>query len=202
MIPMALADKEGWEGGHLLSMSLSSEVGSAGMDKLLAGETPWDDPRVVDALKVWGDMYDQKLLTAVPRPPSATTTRNALFYSGKAAMNPTGSWLAQEIERQAKFEVGFIPLPLEHRQGHLQRRPRLRHVHLRDQQEGRRGRAVPGLPDEPRAREVGGGEAAGHPGLPRRHDRHRRVAAVHPGPRTTPPRSRTAPGTSATTSTC
>jgi raffinose/stachyose/melibiose transport system substrate-binding protein len=110
MIPMTLADKEGWEGGHLLSMALSSEVGSAGMDKLLAGETPWDDPSVVNALKVWGDLYDQKLLTPSPTAVGYDNA-NALFYSGKAAMNPTGSWLAQEIERQAKFEVGFIPFP-------------------------------------------------------------------------------------------
>jgi raffinose/stachyose/melibiose transport system substrate-binding protein len=110
IIPMTLADKEGWEGGHLLSMSLSSEVGSEGMDKLLSGETPWDDPSVVNALKVWGDMYDQKLLTPSPTAVGYDNA-NALFYSGKAAMNPTGSWLAQEIERQAKFKVGFIPFP-------------------------------------------------------------------------------------------
>ncbi len=110
IIPMTLSDKEGWEGGHLLSMSLSSEVGSAGMDKLLAGDTPWDDPSVVNALKVWSDMYAQKVLT--PSPTAVTyDNANALFYSGKAAMNPTGSWLAQEIERQAKFKVGFIPFP-------------------------------------------------------------------------------------------
>jgi raffinose/stachyose/melibiose transport system substrate-binding protein len=110
LIPMTLADKEGWEGGHLLSMSLSSEVGSDGMDKLLSGETPWNDASVVNALKVWSDMYQQKLLT--PSPTAVTyDNANALFYSGKAAMNPTGSWLAQEIERQAKFKVGFIPFP-------------------------------------------------------------------------------------------
>jgi raffinose/stachyose/melibiose transport system substrate-binding protein len=110
MIPMTLSDKEGWEGGHLLSMALSSEVGSAGMDKLLSGETSWDDPSVVNALKVWGDLYDQKLLTPSPTAVGYDNA-NALFYSGKAAMNPTGSWLAQEIERQAKFKVGFIPFP-------------------------------------------------------------------------------------------
>jgi len=110
LIPMTLSDKEGWEGGHLLSMSLSSEVGSAGMDKLLNGETPWNDPSVVNALKVWGDMYDQKLLTPSPTAVGYDSA-NALFYSGKAAINPTGSWLAQEIERQAKFKVGFIPFP-------------------------------------------------------------------------------------------
>ena len=112
IIPMTLADKEGWQGGHLLSMALSSEVGSAGMAKFISGETPWNDPAVVNALKVWSDMYQQKLLTPSPTAVGYDNA-NALFYSGKAAMNPTGSWLAQEIERQSKgkFEVGFIPFP-------------------------------------------------------------------------------------------
>jgi len=110
LIPLSVNDKPGWQGGHLLSMSLSSEVGSAGMDKLLSGETPWNDPTVVNALKVWADLADQKLL---PNSPSAIDydTGNALFYSGKAAINPTGSWLALDTERNAKFEVGFIPFP-------------------------------------------------------------------------------------------
>ena len=110
VIPIAVNDKEGWQGGHLLSMSLSSEVGGAGMDKLLSGETPWDDPSVVKALQVWADMTKDKLL-----PPSPTAinydTGNAQFYSGKAAINPTGSWLALDIERNAKFKVGYIPFP-------------------------------------------------------------------------------------------
>jgi len=112
VIPMTLADKEGWQGGHLLSMALSSEVGSDGMMKFISGETPWNDPAVVNALKVWSDMYEQKLLTPSPTAVGYDNA-NALFYSGKAAMNPTGSWLAQEIERQSKgkFEVGFIPFP-------------------------------------------------------------------------------------------
>ena len=55
---------------------------------------------------------DEKLL-----PPSPTAinydTGNALFYSGKAAVNPTGSWLALDTERNAKFEIGYIPFPAE-----------------------------------------------------------------------------------------
>jgi raffinose/stachyose/melibiose transport system substrate-binding protein len=110
VIPIAVNDKDGWQGGHLLSMSLSSEVGGAGMDKLLSGETAWDDPSVVKALQVWADMADQKLL---PKSPTAVNydNGNALFYSGKAAVNPTGSWLAFDIERNVKFEVGYIPFP-------------------------------------------------------------------------------------------
>ena len=108
--PMAVNDKDGWQGGHLLSMSLSSEVGGAGMDKLLSGETPWDDPSVVRALQVWADLADENLL---PKSPTAINydTGNALFYSGKAAINPTGSWLALDTERNAKFEIGYIPFP-------------------------------------------------------------------------------------------
>lgn len=109
-IPMGVSDKEGWQGGHLLSMALSSEVGSAGMDKLIAGDTPWDDPSVVQALSIWDEMSKQKLLT--PSPTAVTyDNANALFYSGKAAIAPTGSWLAQDIERNSKFKVGFIPFP-------------------------------------------------------------------------------------------
>lgn len=110
VIPFSVNDKDAWPGGHLLSMALSSEVGSDGMDKLISGETPWTDASVVKALQVWADLADQKLL---PDSPTAISydNGNALFYSGKAAMNPTGSWLAQDTERNAKFEVGFIPFP-------------------------------------------------------------------------------------------
>ncbi len=110
IIPLAVSDKEGWQGGHLLSMTLSSQVGSAGMDALLAGERPWDSPEVAEALGVWERFGRDGLLT--PSPAAVTyDNANALFYSGKAAINPTGSWLALDIERNSKFEVGFIPFP-------------------------------------------------------------------------------------------
>ncbi|HET6739167.1 MAG TPA: extracellular solute-binding protein [Kribbella sp.] len=110
VVPFAVSDKEGWQGGHLLSMSLSSAVGSKGMDDLLNGRMSWDSQPVVDSLAVWKDWNDKKLLTPSPTAVSYDNA-NALFYSGKAAMNPTGSWLALDIERNAKFDVGFIPFP-------------------------------------------------------------------------------------------
>ena len=37
---------------------------------------------------------------------------NALFYSGEAAMNPTGTWLVPEnVQTVQDFEVGFFPFP-------------------------------------------------------------------------------------------
>jgi raffinose/stachyose/melibiose transport system substrate-binding protein len=112
LVPLAVSDKEGWQGGHLLSMALSSQIGSQGMSDLLSGKTSWDSPAVISSLSVWDDLAKAGDLTSSP---VAVTydSANALFYSGKAAMNPTGSWLTQDLQRNAKFGVGFIPFPAQ-----------------------------------------------------------------------------------------
>lgn len=110
VIPLAVSDKEGWQGGHLLSMALSSAVGSDGMDELLFEGGSWDTPEVTSSLDIWRQWNDKGLLT--PDPVAVNyDNANSLFYSGEAAMNPTGSWLALDIERNSDFEVGFIPFP-------------------------------------------------------------------------------------------
>ena len=108
--PMAVGDKEGWEGGHLLSMALSSAVGSDGMEALVSGEKPWTSPEVVQALELWRGFNEEGYL---PESPTSVDydTSTALFYSGDAAMIPTGSWLVAEIEDNVDFEVGYIPFP-------------------------------------------------------------------------------------------
>ncbi|MBA2445062.1 MAG: extracellular solute-binding protein [Nocardioidaceae bacterium] len=110
IVPIGVSDKEGWQGGHLLSMALSSEVGSDGMDELLNGGAAWDSPDVVSALRLWEDFMDAGYL---PESPTALSYDggNALFYSGEAAMLPTGSWLVPEIEDNVDFEVGYVPFP-------------------------------------------------------------------------------------------
>jgi len=110
VIPFAVSDKEAWQGGHLLSMVLSSEVGSEKIESLIAGESSWDSPEVIDALKVLKEFNDDGCFT--PSPAAVTyDNANALFYSGQAAINPTGSWLVQDTERNVDFEVGYIPFP-------------------------------------------------------------------------------------------
>ena len=110
VIPIAVSDKEGWQGGHLLSMVLSSAVGPEVMEQLIEGEKEWTSPEVVDALQTLADFRDDGCFT--PSPVAVTyDNANALFYSGKAAINPTGSWLVQDTERNTDFEVGYIPFP-------------------------------------------------------------------------------------------
>lgn len=111
LIPIAVHDAEGWQGGHLLSMALSSRVGGDGMEALLNGEESWDSPDVVAALEIW-----QRFNEAGYLPPTPTAvdydTGNALFFSGEAAMLPNGSWLVNDIP-EVDFEVGYIPFPAE-----------------------------------------------------------------------------------------
>jgi raffinose/stachyose/melibiose transport system substrate-binding protein len=109
-IPMAVGDKEGWEGGHLLSMTVSSAVGADGMEALFAGEESWDSPEVVAALELWRDLNEKGYLTKSPTSVDYDNSA-AQFYSGEAAMIPTGSWLVGEIDDNTDFEVGYIPFP-------------------------------------------------------------------------------------------
>ena len=108
--PFAVGDKEGWEGGHLLSMALSSAIGSKGMEELFAGERSWESPEVVAALSLWKEFDEAGYL---PESPTSVDydTSIAQFFSADAAMIPTGSWLVGEIEDNTDFEVGYIPFP-------------------------------------------------------------------------------------------
>ena len=118
LIPFAAADKEGWEASHWLSMALGSRIGSEGVTSLLEGETSWDNPDVVAALSVWDKWNDAGYLP--PTPTGITYDNgNALFFSGEAAMVPTGSWLVNDIigAEEVDFEVGYIPFPSETDQG-------------------------------------------------------------------------------------
>jgi raffinose/stachyose/melibiose transport system substrate-binding protein len=108
--PMAVGDKEGWEGGHLLSMALSSRVGSDGMEALLSGDESWDSPEVVEALTFWKEANEGGFL---PESPTSVDydTSISYFFSGDAAMIPTGSWLVGEIDDNVEFEAGYVPFP-------------------------------------------------------------------------------------------
>lgn len=109
-LPLAVGDQEGWEGGHLLSVALSSAIDSAGMEELFRGERSWDSPEVIAALDIWREFHEAGFL---PESPTAVDYDSsiAMYYSGEAAMIPTGSWLVGEIDDNTDFETGYIPFP-------------------------------------------------------------------------------------------
>lgn len=110
VVPMAAADQEGWEGGHYLSMALASEAGAEEMQAIISGEQSWDSPSVVSAFELWADFNDQGFLGESPTSVDYDTAI-AQYWSGEAAMIPTGSWLVGEIDDNADFESGYIPFP-------------------------------------------------------------------------------------------
>jgi raffinose/stachyose/melibiose transport system substrate-binding protein len=91
-------------------MALASEVGSSAMADIINGDASWDSPEVVSAFQLWADYNKEGLL---PKSPTSVgyDSATSLFYSGDAAMIPTGSWLVGEIDDNTDFNVGYIPFP-------------------------------------------------------------------------------------------
>jgi raffinose/stachyose/melibiose transport system substrate-binding protein len=111
-IPLAFGNREQYPASHMFSIATSNVLGREGLDSLLYGDGRWDILQVVEAIELmFRDFVESGYY---PKSPNALTYdgANALFYSGEAAMNPTGTWLVSEIVQAVQgFEVGFFPFP-------------------------------------------------------------------------------------------
>jgi raffinose/stachyose/melibiose transport system substrate-binding protein len=111
-IPLAFGNRAQYPASHLFSMAASNLLGREGLDSILYGDGRWDIPQVVEAIELmFRDFVESGYY---PKSPNtlAYDGANALFYSGEAAMNPTGTWLVSEIVQAVQeFEVGFFPFP-------------------------------------------------------------------------------------------
>jgi raffinose/stachyose/melibiose transport system substrate-binding protein len=111
-IPLAFGDQEQWPAGHLFSIGVSNVLGREGLDNILYGDGRWDIPEVVTAIELFFRDFVES--GYYPESVNAITydAANTLFYSGEAAMLPTGTWLVSEIVQTAQdFEVDFFPFP-------------------------------------------------------------------------------------------
>ena len=111
-IPLAFGNREQYPASHMFSIGASNILGREGLDNILYGDGRWDTPQVVEAIELmFRDFVERGYY---PKSPNSLTYdgANALFYSGEAAMNPTGTWLVSEIVQAVQeFEVGFFPFP-------------------------------------------------------------------------------------------
>ena len=111
-IPLAFGNREQYPAGHLFSVAASNLLGRQGLDNILYGNGRWDVPEVVEAIYLFFRDFVES--GYYPRNVNAVTYDEAstLFYSGEAAMLPTGTWLVSEIVQAVQdFEVGFFPFP-------------------------------------------------------------------------------------------
>jgi raffinose/stachyose/melibiose transport system substrate-binding protein len=109
-ISFSTGDKEGWEGGHLLSMALAGEMGATKMNELIQGKSDWNSTGVKNALGTWAGFQKAGYLPPSPNGINYDNA-NSLFFSGKAGMDPTGTWLIQDVKDSAKFDAGFVSFP-------------------------------------------------------------------------------------------
>jgi len=112
IIPLAFGDQEQWPAGHMFSIRVSNTLGREGLDGIFYGDGRWDIPEVVESI----DLMFRDFVESGYYPEDVSDITyddaNTLFYSGKAAMLPTGTWLVPEIVQTVEdFAVGFFPFP-------------------------------------------------------------------------------------------
>jgi raffinose/stachyose/melibiose transport system substrate-binding protein len=110
---VAFSDNPGWQAFHEFTMVTNNLMGPAAMARLLfQHQGSWNTPQMAQAIK----LFFVDMQKAGCFPPSvnalAYTDANGLFNTGKALLNPTGSWEASDIEQNAsKYQVGMVPFP-------------------------------------------------------------------------------------------
>jgi raffinose/stachyose/melibiose transport system substrate-binding protein len=112
-IPIAFADKEGWEAFHQFSMAVNQTLGPNGVKaRLVDHQGSWNTPETVAAIKAFFvDMRDAGCFSKDANALSYDDG-NSLFYSGQSLLHTTGSWLVNEIEsNMPDADIGFVPFP-------------------------------------------------------------------------------------------
>jgi raffinose/stachyose/melibiose transport system substrate-binding protein len=112
IIPLAFGNQERWPAGHLFSIGVSNLLGREGLANIFYQDGRWDVPEVVQAIDIFFRDFVER--DYYPDGVNAITydDANTRFYSGEAAMLPTGTWLVPEIVQAVQdFEVGFFPFP-------------------------------------------------------------------------------------------
>jgi raffinose/stachyose/melibiose transport system substrate-binding protein len=111
-IPMAFANKDQWEADVQYAQTVSNMIGRAGLDNILHGDGRWDTPESIKAIQI--PFVDMNKAGCYESDPNAVAWEdgNTLFYSQKALMVPTGTWLIGDINTNVKdFEPGFFFYP-------------------------------------------------------------------------------------------
>jgi len=112
IIPFAFGNQEQWPAGHMFSIGVSNVLGREGLDDIFYADGRWDTPEVEEAIHLFFRDFVERGYYPEGLSALGYDRANALFYSGEAAMNPTGTWLVPEIVQTVQdFEVGFFPFP-------------------------------------------------------------------------------------------
>ena len=111
-IPIAFANQNKWPAYHQFSIFVNNIIGAEKVEEILFGNGRWDTPEIEKAIKLFFvDMYGKDYF--IPGTNGVTyDDGNMLYYTGRAAMHMTGTWLLGSIEEFVKdFKTGFFYFP-------------------------------------------------------------------------------------------
>ena len=109
--PLALGDRDGWTALNLFEQILLSTLGPDDYRGIWAGEVPWTDERVTEALEIMSRVLDYV------NEDHATLTwdqADGLLVSGDAAMNVMGDWAKGYFTAngwEPGVDFGWAPVP-------------------------------------------------------------------------------------------
>ena len=112
-IPIMFNNSGGWQSFHQFGMLSNNALGADGMEKLLfENDGSWTDQRLVDAVEFFYiTMADAGCFTDDINAIEYNDA-NSLFYTGQALVNPTGTWLIDNIsENTPDYEIDLVPFP-------------------------------------------------------------------------------------------
>lgn len=110
LVPVAFADQGGWPAYHLFSVYLNNVAGKAKMEDLLLGGASWDDPAVVEAIKLFFVDMNQAGYLIPDASAVSYDDAIALFTGGQAGMHISGTWAIGDVAA-APFSVGWFFVP-------------------------------------------------------------------------------------------
>ena len=111
IIPIGIGNKDLWPVGNWASHIMSRAMGEDLYDQMLKQEIPMDSPEAIDAMKYIVQMQE----TGIVNDSANAIDDNEgaeLFFQGKSAMHPIGSWLVSwAIESAPDLNFDYFNLP-------------------------------------------------------------------------------------------
>ena len=109
--PYAMGNKDLWPAGNWVAHIISRTIGDQAYSDMLNRKAPMNSPEMVQAMARVQAIHDNGWINDSVNSIS-DNEGYTLFFSGKAAMTPIGSWLVDIRNDQAKkFTMGWFNLP-------------------------------------------------------------------------------------------
>lgn len=109
--PYAQGNKDLWPAGNWVAHIIARSIGEQAYSDMLNRKAPMNSPDMVAAMSRVQQIHDK---TWINKSVNSISDNEGytLFFSGKAAMTPIGSWLVGIQQDQAKsFQMGWFNLP-------------------------------------------------------------------------------------------